>query len=1063
MDVSKPSRSKPSKATSKRPSEVSAAKASTSSPVSKPNAKTAAPINAKTKVDASADAREEVQLGKSNAKKRIGGEVGKTGKTSWKRVKLADELQFAEAGFFMLEELTYDPSEPFDLYGEVVKRIPLKPAELEEEPIVDTNDSDLDEIDDESGAKQSKRDEKKKSPAPIAPAAKEKTKKVEAKENAKSAPTNPNRHHAATKADETVTKKTEKQLKKQEEPKNAKAKAKLDEKEKKEEEVEKMDESDSEDVPELELADNSEEEELEEEEDDEEEASKFVASAKWKEFVPQAEMSEEVELPEWTRTYALHKRLLLALQDLGFTKPTEIQSAVIPAALGKRFDVIGASQTGSGKTLAFGLPIVQQILELDEKAHKLADIANRNASEKPEIVERDFSIKALIMSPTRELGLQIVSHLEKLLVHSKHIRVASLVGGLAMTKQMRMLEKRPDIIVATPGRLWELISSGKFEKATGGHSLSELKWLVFDEADKMVEFGKFAELQNILRTVYDSRRRKHAASQNSGTVLTSDDQLLRESKGITEASKSKKKGKNENPNSLKPLQTFVFSATISIGEDARKNLKKVQNAASKLKRKIEEEKRKAKMQQKRKELKGNRNGKDEDGDTRDEKMMEKLMDQIDFQREIEFLDLTNRSHVVAGLEEAKMCCLHDEKDFYLYYFLMKYGGKSIVFVNAISNIKRILPLMVLLRVPAFGMHANMEQHHRMKNLEKFKESTNGVLITTDVMSRGVDIPQVDHVLHYSIPTSAEIFVHRSGRTARAFSTGLSVHIVDPEDRRHYTSIMHTLGRSEEDVPDFPIDMSLYNACKRRVKLATELDKLTHEEQKKQADAQWLKARAADLDTDIPDDLLSDDEIASGGKNEARFKQKAAENMRKKAKYGQLKTQLRELLAQPIGVHEKLLAQQNKLRKHGAKTENSFEDKLASSSSLMALEDSASKLPFSQSGARSSYITKHLGATQILAPKSTSFQSPPPLTDEELLETNNAESMQIDHSTSSTDAITSPKASSAAFKDVVKTKGSKDASLSKYMIDKVKTQRRARMQAMGRQGSTQSGISGPLKK
>lgn len=973
---------------------------------------------------------------KANKKKRI---APGTGATGWKRVKLAEDMQFQEAGFFMLEELTFDPSDPTSVYDDLIKRIPSNQVTpLEEEPIIDTNDSDLDELDEEAGTKKGKKSKKQPTDIVEVPVLSKKEKKAEQSQNASSAP-------EAAPADKKASKPAVEKSQKKKEPVVPVEVVEEDEEEVAQ--VESMDVDEEAAVSGSEVDADEEDAEVEDDgddvEDDEEEEveQKSKGGAKWRAFIPQALMEEEISLPEWTTTYNLHKCLLLALRDLEFSRPTDIQRAVIPIALGKRLDVIGASQTGSGKTLAFGLPIIQQILELDEKCHRMAEVKGSASADEP--VERDTTIKALIMSPTRELGLQIVTHLEKLVSHAPHIRVASLIGGLSQTKQLRILNRRPDILVCTPGRLWEIISSGKFEAC--GQSLADLRWLVFDEADKMVEFGKFAELQNILRTVYDSRKRKQqfiaSGAASKSPIYSSDSTVFNEAQAKSSEA-AKKGGKKGNPkitdDALKPLQTFVFSATISIGDDARKNLKKVQSAASKLKKKLDDEKRRAKARKS-----GSKGG--DDPEARDEKMMEKLMQQIDFQREVELLDLTNRMHTVAGLEEAKMYCLHDEKDFYLYYFIMKYGGKSIVFVNAISNIKRLLPLMVLLRVPAFGMHANMEQHHRMKNLEKFIASTNGVLITTDVMARGVDIPQVDHVIHYSIPTSAEIFVHRSGRTARAFATGLSIHVVDPEDRRHYTSIMHTLGRSEDDVPDFPVEMQLYAACKRRVKLATELDKLSHDEQKKQADAQWLKARATDLDADIPEDLLSDDE-----RDEAKFKQKAVDNQRKKVKYAQLKDQLRDLLTQPLGVHEKNLELARKVKKHG--------EELA-----LALTSSAKALPIGQS-AVTSYITKNIGAKQIFATKSTSFQSPPTADAANAEETKQEVETQMEVDPEApADALAKNaiKRPSAAFEDVQKTKGTKDALFSRQIMDKVKNQRKTRMQAMGRQG-TPGTVSGPLK-
>ena len=173
-------------------------------------------------------------------------------------------------------------------------------------------------------------------------------------------------------------------------------------------------------------------------------------------------------------SFGLHPLLLSGLAQLGFATPTPVQAATLPAALGEGCDVIGAAATGSGKTLAFGLPI----LDYCARALEAAEGANQ-----------DGRLVALVLCPTRELALQVAAHLSAA-GRAAGVRVAALVGGLAQAKQSRLLSQRPQVVVATPGRLWELASGGSGEGGGEQHlveGLPSLRFLVLDEADRMVE------------------------------------------------------------------------------------------------------------------------------------------------------------------------------------------------------------------------------------------------------------------------------------------------------------------------------------------------------------------------------------------------------------------------------------------------------------------------------------------------------------------------------------------------------------------------------------------------
>lgn len=181
----------------------------------------------------------------------------------------------------------------------------------------------------------------------------------------------------------------------------------------------------------------------------------------------------------------LDERVLTSISQLGFSAPTPIQAQTLPIAIGSHSrDLIGGAETGSGKTLAFGIPIVQRLL------HEADSIREGGRT-------KQMSISALVLTPTRELALQVHKHLKALLEGcSNSLQVVPIVGGMAEQKQRRLLKKRPEIVVATPGRYWGLLSTGE-----GWLSPAKLSFFVLDEADRMIEAGHFEELDEIISAV----------------------------------------------------------------------------------------------------------------------------------------------------------------------------------------------------------------------------------------------------------------------------------------------------------------------------------------------------------------------------------------------------------------------------------------------------------------------------------------------------------------------------------------------------------------------------------
>ncbi|MFB0910811.1 MAG: DEAD/DEAH box helicase [Flavobacterium sp.] len=170
----------------------------------------------------------------------------------------------------------------------------------------------------------------------------------------------------------------------------------------------------------------------------------------------------------------LSESLLKAILDLGFENPTEVQEKAIPLLLEKDTDMVALAQTGTGKTAAFGFPVIQKI-----------DANNRNT-------------QALILSPTRELCLQITNEIKNYSKYEKGINVVAIYGGASITDQAREIKRGAQIIVATPGRMQDMINRGLV-------NISQIDFCILDEADEMLNMGFYEDIVNILSTTPDEK------------------------------------------------------------------------------------------------------------------------------------------------------------------------------------------------------------------------------------------------------------------------------------------------------------------------------------------------------------------------------------------------------------------------------------------------------------------------------------------------------------------------------------------------------------------------------
>ncbi|XP_010369313.1 probable ATP-dependent RNA helicase DDX47 [Rhinopithecus roxellana] len=379
------------------------------------------------------------------------------------------------------------------------------------------------------------------------------------------------------------------------------------------------------------------------------------------------EASQPVMEEEETKTFkdlGVTDVLCEACDQLGWTKPTKIQIEAIPLALQGR-DIIGLAETGSGKTGAFALPILNALLETPQR------------------------LFALVLTPTRELAFQISEQFEAL-GSSIGVQSAVIVGGIDSMSQSLALAKKPHIIIATPGRLIDHLENTK------GFNLRALKYLVMDEADRILNMDFETEVDKILKVIPRDRK------------------------------------------------TFLFSATMT------KKVQKLQRAA--LKNPVK-------------------------------------------------CAVSSKYQTVEKLQQYYIFIPSKFKDTYLVYILNELAGNSfMIFCSTCNNTQRTALLLRNLGFTAIPLHGQMSQSKRLGSLNKFKAKARSILLATDVASRGLDIPHVDVVVNFDIPTHSKDYIHRVGRTARAGRSGKAITFVTQYDVELFQRIEHLIGKK---LPVFP--------------------------------------------------------------------------------------------------------------------------------------------------------------------------------------------------------------------------------------------------------------------
>lgn len=344
------------------------------------------------------------------------------------------------------------------------------------------------------------------------------------------------------------------------------------------------------------------------------------------------------------------------LASLNFNTPFPIQSNAIPAIL-KKQDVLGIAQTGSGKTASYVLPILT------------------NTTSETTVPTRH--IKTLVLVPTRELAVQVGDVFNLLGAnHPDNIRIKSIYGGVSINPQMKSL-MGVDILVATPGRLLELIENNAV-------FLTSVKTLVLDEADKLLNLGFKEELDQILRLLPKNR------------------------------------------------QNLLFSATLS---PAIENINQL------------------------------------------------ILNQphvIKIEDKESHTELINQS-VYFISEEKKGPLLR-------YLIRSKEMKQVLVFTSSTRKADNVADKLRKNKIDAHSIHGKKSQGSRTDSLMKFKNGSLPVLVTTDLLSRGIDIEFLPYVINYELPRSPKDYIHRIGRTGRAENPGSAISLVSPSEEHHFKVI-----------------------------------------------------------------------------------------------------------------------------------------------------------------------------------------------------------------------------------------------------------------------------------
>lgn len=359
----------------------------------------------------------------------------------------------------------------------------------------------------------------------------------------------------------------------------------------------------------------------------------------------------------------LDPKVLKAVEEAGYTQPTPIQEGAIPPALAGQ-DVLGIAQTGTGKTASFTLPMITLLRK------------GRARARMP---------RSLVLAPTRELAAQVAENFDTYAKYTK-LTKALLIGGVSFKEQDQLIDKGVDVLIATPGRLLDHFERGKL-------ILSDVKVMVVDEADRMLDMGFIPDIEEIFKKTPFTR------------------------------------------------QTLFFSATMA------PEIERITNTFLSSPAKVEV--------------------------ARAATTSETITQAAIFHKAArkDRLGSEKRNLLRALIESEGEACTN-----------------AIIFCNRKVDVDVVAKSLKKYKYNAEPIHGDLDQSHRTRTLDGFRDGSIRFLVASDVAARGLDIPNVSHVFNFDVPSHSEDYVHRIGRTGRAGRLGKAFMIVTPSDEKNFDAI-----------------------------------------------------------------------------------------------------------------------------------------------------------------------------------------------------------------------------------------------------------------------------------
>lgn len=394
------------------------------------------------------------------------------------------------------------------------------------------------------------------------------------------------------------------------------------------------------------------------------------------------------DVPEPVLTFSnppLDDHLISNIALARYTNPTPVQKYSIPIVMGGR-DLMACAQTGSGKTGGFLFPILSQAYKTGPSANPVGQGGFGR--------QRKAYPTSLILAPTRELVSQIYDEARKFAYRS-WVRPCVVYGGADIGSQLRQIERGCDLLVATPGRLVDLIERGRI-------SLQNIKYLVLDEADRMLDMGFEPQIRRIVE--------------------------------------------GEDMPGVQNRQTLMFSATFP----------------------------------------------------RDIQMLAR-----DFLKDYVFLSVGRVGSTSENITQKVEYVEDIDKRSVLLDILHTHGaGLTLIFVETKRMADSLSDFLINQNFPATSIHGDRTQRERERALDMFRNGRCPILVATAVAARGLDIPNVTHVVNYDLPTDIDDYVHRIGRTGRAGNTGISTAFFNRGNRGVVRDLIELLKEANQEIPQF---------------------------------------------------------------------------------------------------------------------------------------------------------------------------------------------------------------------------------------------------------------------